>query len=209
MSPSSLHSFIIHNTSTLQQACQIAACLNSGPISALSCNDEVVVALTPGHFLIGTALTSPPEPFLDTNETISVCSRWKLLNFMRNHFWKRWSQEYLSQTQHRVKWLLPRRNLEVGEIVLIKNELQSPSKWLMGRVTKTYLGSDNLCRVAKVQSATKVYKRPVSKLIRLPVEQNEGMRQRSPESAMAVHHGFERTMIQLPNITGLWRLRRL
>ena len=68
----------------------IEACLNSRPISFLSASDEDVAALTPGHFLIGAPLTTPAEPFVETNETHNFAVRWHLLTQMRNHFWKRW-----------------------------------------------------------------------------------------------------------------------
>ena len=63
----------------------------------MSDQESGVTALTPGHFLIGNALLSPAEPFAD--EKLSVPSRWTLLCQMRNHFWRRWQQEFLQQLQ--------------------------------------------------------------------------------------------------------------
>lgn len=40
--------------------CQIEACLNSRPISALHADPNEFSVLTPGHFLIGRSLISPP-----------------------------------------------------------------------------------------------------------------------------------------------------
>ena len=67
----------------------IEACLNSRPISPISDCEEDVAAVTQGNFLIGSALTVPAEPFDVTNEKVTVCSKWKMLILMRNHFWKR------------------------------------------------------------------------------------------------------------------------
>ncbi|XP_065354992.1 uncharacterized protein LOC135949373 [Calliphora vicina] len=41
---------------------RIEACLNSRPLSPMSDNPTEISALTPGHFLIGAPLLSPPEP---------------------------------------------------------------------------------------------------------------------------------------------------
>ncbi|XP_015594211.1 uncharacterized protein LOC107267260 [Cephus cinctus] len=41
---------------------QIEVCLNSRPLCPLSDSPEDATALTPGHFLIGDALLSPPTP---------------------------------------------------------------------------------------------------------------------------------------------------
>lgn len=43
---------------------EIEACLNSRPLQALSDDPADLMTLTPGHFLIGSALTVVPEPSL-------------------------------------------------------------------------------------------------------------------------------------------------
>lgn len=55
---------------------QIEACLNSRSLQPLSNNPTEVVALTPGHFLIGTTPTAISEPSLcDVNS--NRLSRWQ------------------------------------------------------------------------------------------------------------------------------------
>ena len=44
---------------------QIEACLNFRPVSPLSSDPDDIAALTPRHFLVGSALIAPPEPFSD------------------------------------------------------------------------------------------------------------------------------------------------
>ncbi|CAG7820608.1 unnamed protein product [Allacma fusca] len=56
---------------------QIEACLNSRPISALSSDPKDLDALTPGHFITGSALIPIPEQNF-VEEPISHLSRWKL-----------------------------------------------------------------------------------------------------------------------------------
>ncbi|XP_029669884.1 uncharacterized protein LOC115239482 [Formica exsecta] len=79
---------------------QIESCLNSHPLQALSDDPEDLEALTPGHFLVGTALNAVPEPFLAL-ETTTRLSRWQHLQQLRDHFWSRWSREYLHSLTHR------------------------------------------------------------------------------------------------------------
>ncbi|XP_055388196.1 uncharacterized protein LOC129616592 [Condylostylus longicornis] len=48
---------------------QIEACLNSRPLCEISRNPDDCTALTPGHFLTGDVIITPPEPsLLDLNE---------------------------------------------------------------------------------------------------------------------------------------------
>ncbi|XP_018301859.1 uncharacterized protein [Mycetomoellerius zeteki] len=77
---------------------QIEAILNSRPLTALSDDPSDISALTPGHFLVGSALIAVPEPSLqDLPE--NRLTRWQLLRQMTESFWQRWVTEYLSQFQ--------------------------------------------------------------------------------------------------------------
>ncbi|GFR28833.1 integrase catalytic domain-containing protein [Trichonephila clavata] len=68
---------------------QIEACLNSRPLCVLSSSPDDPHVLTPGHFLIGKALTAIPQPTVP--DDLRHCDRWRLLTRMTQHFWKRWS----------------------------------------------------------------------------------------------------------------------
>ncbi|XP_039303440.1 uncharacterized protein LOC120357338 [Solenopsis invicta] len=56
------HTLTFEEFSTL--LCNIEACLNSRPLASLSDSLDDYTFLTPGHFLIGSALNSIPEPSL-------------------------------------------------------------------------------------------------------------------------------------------------
>ncbi|EZA62186.1 hypothetical protein X777_02811, partial [Ooceraea biroi] len=57
---------------------QIEVILNSRPLEPLSDDPDDVSALTPGHFLIRSALTTIPEPSLN-DLALSRLSRWQLI----------------------------------------------------------------------------------------------------------------------------------
>lgn len=147
---------------------QVEAAINSRPICLVSSDGLDMAALTPGHFLIGQPLTAVPEASL-LEQTIPLAQRWRLLQQMIQHFWKRWSNEYIHQLQQRQRWTKPTRNIKMGDIVIIQDECLV-TRWRMGRVVETHPGSDGLVRVVSVQTATGIIKRSVVKLCLLPID---------------------------------------
>ncbi|RLU24799.1 hypothetical protein DMN91_002889 [Ooceraea biroi] len=75
---------------------QIETILNSRPLGALTDDPLDASALTPGHFLVGSALTTVPEPSLSELPP-SRLSRLQLIRRMLESFWQRWASEYLHQ----------------------------------------------------------------------------------------------------------------
>lgn len=147
--------------------CEIEGVLNSRPISPLTDDASDLSALTPGHFLIGRAPISVPEPMLlDINE--NRLSRWQLLTKMKQDFWRSWSTEYLSAIQVRQKWLQAQPNLLVGQLVLVMEDNLPPSKWNLARILEVHPGADGLVRTVTIQTQTAVYQRPIVKLCPLP-----------------------------------------
>ncbi|XP_025995820.2 uncharacterized protein LOC105202869 [Solenopsis invicta] len=149
---------------------QIVAILNSRPITALSDDPNDLSFLSPGHFLIGDALTSYPEG--DVLEIkVNRLSRWQMVERIRQHFWKRWSSEYLLNLQRRNKWLSNTGpQIKVGQLVVCREDGLPPLKWALGRVQSVYPGMDGVVRTATIRTATGEYKRPAAKLCILPVE---------------------------------------
>ncbi|XP_076686840.1 uncharacterized protein LOC143378765 [Andrena cerasifolii] len=124
---------------------QIEACLNSRPLQAMSDDSRDLTTLTPGHFLIGYALLSLPDPAYRL-------SMWHLLQQMRMQFWKRWATEYLQSLQARNKWTHQHPQPHVGDLCLIKSELSSPARWPLARVTKLHAGADGMTRTRPLRS---------------------------------------------------------
>ncbi|XP_076284633.1 uncharacterized protein LOC143211095 [Lasioglossum baleicum] len=151
---------------------QIEASLNSRPICPLSDDPSDLSALTPGHFLIGDALNVIPEPDLaDTPR--SRLSRWQLLRQLLDHFWSRWSREYVQRFHSASKWHSKSPPLQIGDLVLVRDERTPPAKWPLARVTALHPGKDDVTRVVTVRTASTILKRPILKLCRLPVEADQ------------------------------------
>ncbi|GFU41230.1 uncharacterized protein NPIL_661911 [Nephila pilipes] len=146
---------------------EIEAVLNSRPLVAASDDPNDFSVITPGHFLIGSELKSVLEPDY-TSEKILIQERWKLVAQISQSFWKSWSKDYLTQLQVRNKWKIPSAELNVNDLVLIKDNL-SPLKWKMARVVHTYKGTDDRIRAVNLKTVSGEMKRSIHKLVRLPV----------------------------------------
>lgn len=150
---------------------QIEAILNSRPLTALTDDPSDISALTPGHFLVGSALNTIPEPTLQDIPQNRL-SRLQLLRQMTESFWTRWSSEYLQQLQTSSKWTTEKQSFHRGDLVLIKDERFPPSKWPLARIIDVHPGLDGLVRVVTVKTATTTLKRPIVKLCLLPNTEN-------------------------------------
>jgi hypothetical protein len=145
---------------------QIEACLNSRPLVSVPGGEDGIEALTPGHFLVGRPLESFPDPF-SSYRSLSLLRRWHLCQSLVRHFWKRWSKEYLVSLQRLSKWHRSRKNLLVGDIVILREDNMVATKWPLARVIQTHEGKDGIVRVVTLKTRTGIYTRPVAKLVPL------------------------------------------
>ncbi|EFN72055.1 hypothetical protein EAG_14154, partial [Camponotus floridanus] len=113
---------------------QVKACLNSRPLQPLTDDPNDIAALTPGHFLIGAFLLAVPEPSLVT-EKDNTLSRGQLIQKIRDHYWQRWSREYLQTLASRPKWTRSEASPKIGDLCLVRSEMTPSMRWSLARIT--------------------------------------------------------------------------
>ena len=164
------------------------AIVNSRPLNVdCLCDPNGPVPITPNHLLTmkSNVILPPPGNF----ESADVYSKkhWRQVQYLANQFWLRWKKEYMLQLQDRQKWTLQKRNLEVGDIVILKNEDLFRGDWKLGKVIEATEDSDGLVRKVKVLMADSmlskegkrlhkptVLERPIHKLVLLLERSNSG-----------------------------------
>lgn len=161
--------------------CEAEAVVNSRPLSVDSLNDpDSLDPLTPNHLLtLKTKILLPPPGKFQAEDLYSK-KRWRRVQHLSNEFWSRWRKEYLLTLQQRNKWTRQRTNLEVGDIVMIKDQDLPRNKWELGRVTKTKESQDGNVRSVQLRLAdsalsndgkrtksTRMLERPIQKLVLL------------------------------------------
>jgi hypothetical protein len=143
--------------------CEVEATINSRPLTKSSEDPNDLGVLTPNDLLLlRPNSVGPPGKFSSTD--VYARQRWKQMQFFADMFWRRWLREYIPDLQQRQKWLLPQRNLQIGDIVLIADERLPRNFWIMGKVTEVFPDKSGHVRQALVKTKTTTLRRPVNKL---------------------------------------------
>ena len=146
---------------------QIEGILNSRPISPLSTDPTDLNPLTPAHFLLGRPSNAIPEADI-TQVKENALNIHQRLQAIRQHIWKRWSLEYVSELQQRQKWKRHSSQIKLGDLVLIKDKSSPPLSWPLGRVVALHPGSDGITRVVSIDTSKGITKRAVTNICPLP-----------------------------------------
>ena len=91
------------------------------------------------------------------------------------HLWRRWSSEYVDQLNKFSKWHRPSHNVQVGDIVCLKGEQSSPTKWPIAQVEKVFLEQDSKVQVVEVRTSKGTYNCPITKVVPLVSEDSPGL----------------------------------
>jgi hypothetical protein len=154
--------------------CKIESILNSRPLYPSSDDPEDEPALTPWHLIAQRSAKCCPA---DASKPSSMpyTKKWMTIRQIQTQFWERFYREYLTQLQKRYKWKNPQRNLEEGDVVLVKEPSKPPGSWNMGRVIESLPSKDGQVRKVTVCTQRKeAVQRAVSQLVPLlPEEESD------------------------------------
>lgn len=161
------HSARLDDESLRTLFCEVESIINARPITVTSSDAKDPEPLSPSMLLTSkTKVVLPPPGVFQRNE-VYMRKRWRRVQYLANLFWSRWKREYLSNLQSHPKWTREQPNLDVGDIVLIKDDTAPRNVWHMGRIVKTEPDSKGLVRSVVVKTSTTELRRPVHKLILL------------------------------------------
>ena len=143
--------------------CEVESILNGRPITTISSDPRDQEPLTPNHLLLLRSEPSMP-PGLFRKENLLSRRRGRQVQYLADIFWNRWTKKYLPLLQSRQKWLRPRSNLAVEDVVLLAVENSHHNSWPLGKVVEVFPDSKGLVRRAKVKVKSGILERPVDKL---------------------------------------------
>ena len=141
----------------------VESLMNSRPLTVVSedPNDEPV--LTPNHFLIGQMGGDFIPESVDTT-AFNPRRRWRRVQELTRHVWRRWMKEYVPHIGSRRKWFSLAFNLKVGDVVTVIDPNTARREWKIGRIECTYPGRDDLVRVVDVRVGDKILRRSISRI---------------------------------------------
>ncbi|XP_062921035.1 uncharacterized protein LOC134355175 [Mobula hypostoma] len=111
--------------------------------------------LTPNHLLTMKTSVLPPPPGIFMAEDLYARIRWRGVQYLTEQIWSRWKKEYLASITLRQSWHSSRRNVRIGDIVIVKEEGIPHSEWRLGSVLDVCEDEDGLVRRATIQLGNK------------------------------------------------------
>ncbi|XP_059818301.1 uncharacterized protein LOC132389501 [Hypanus sabinus] len=148
---------------------EVTAIINAQSFLPVSSDPENPFILSPSTLLTQKAGAPPPPG--DFSDKDLYTKQWRQVQALANQFWPRWRQKYLHSLQQRQKWTEPRRNLQVGDLVLLRDKQATRNSWPTARITATFPIEDGHVRKIELkttdQGDVKIYQRPVTEVILL------------------------------------------
>ncbi|XP_073732301.1 uncharacterized protein [Misgurnus anguillicaudatus] len=125
--------------------------INNRPLTVDTISDpKSLEPLTPNHLLTMKSSVPLPPPGVFVKEDLYTRKRWRQVQYLCEQFWSRWKKEYLSTISLRQRWHTPKRNIQVGDIVIVKDEVPR-NEWKLARVLEARKDDDGLVRKATIQ----------------------------------------------------------
>ncbi|XP_064642975.1 uncharacterized protein LOC135497159 [Lineus longissimus] len=145
---------------------------NSRPLCAQSNSPDDIQPLTPNDLLNPEpAAAYAPGVFVDRD--LMVRNHFRQVQAMVDIFWHRFRLEYLTSLQERTKQLKETRNFQVGDVVLLVEDMKLGHRghYPMGRITAVNPSTaDNNVRTVQLKTSKGTYARPVKSIVPLEAE---------------------------------------
>ena len=139
------------------------ALINSRPLTYQSSHPQNDNPLTPNHFLHGQAGGIFAPDTVDSSD-FHPRKRWRRLQELMRHFWRRWMRELLPSLNTRKKWNKVQQDVSVNDVVIMVSPESPRGQWPLGIIENIYPGSDGHVRVVDVRVGKSSYTRPVNKI---------------------------------------------
>lgn len=142
--------------------CEFEAIINSRPLTFPSGDPDNLNPLSPSNLLTMKTSVILPPPGVFQRTDVYTRKRWT-----------RMKREYLLTLQQRSKWNSPKRNVALGDIVLVNDDSSPRNTWPLGRVIKTEPHKNGFVRSVQLETQTSELRRPVDKVVLLLAKEEQ------------------------------------
>ncbi|XP_055955970.1 uncharacterized protein LOC126816200 [Patella vulgata] len=134
---------------------EVVFILNSRPLTRNS--DSVLDdgPLTPNHLLHLRCSNSLP-PGIFEKKDLYLKRKWKQAQYLSDVFWRRWVKEYLPTLLERSKWNHAKRNICIGDLVLLADDNYPRGQWPLARIVEVFVSKDGFVRTVKLKTKATV-----------------------------------------------------
>ena len=161
---------VLSFTEMLTVMFETAELVNQRPIGKHPTSLEDGAYISPNDLSLGRASSKIPTGNFSTST--SLTTRYHFVQRIISSFWKRWTANYFPSLLIRQKWHTAKRNVKVGDVVLIQDSNQLQGKWKLGKVVRADASlRDGFVRIIDIQhknpglNSLTTITRPVQKVI--------------------------------------------
>lgn len=120
---------------------EIEEILNSKPLGYVSSDIADPDPITPNALLMRQPDSALPQVVYPESELLTQ-QRWRHRQILADQFWRAFIQYYLPTLQICQKWLMEKKDLAVGTIVLVLDPQAPRDLWPVGTITSVHPGTD-------------------------------------------------------------------
>ena len=166
------HGHSMNDESLNTMMTEVEAILNSRPLAVELLNDgSSINPICPSNILSMKSKVVMPPPGEFVQADIYCRKRWRRVQHIAEEFWSRWRKEFLVTLQERKKWTKNKRNFQVGDVVILKDDSQHRNHWPMALITKTHQDRNGDVRNVELKLGKRkstgnvILERPISKIV--------------------------------------------
>ena len=141
---------------------EVERILNDRPLVPVYDDSNVIDVLTPNKLLLLRSSEGLVEGEVDMRSRYT--RQWRRSQHLARTFWKRWMTEYIPTLQQRSKWLTTKRDLRIGDLVLIIDGNPDWHCWPKGIVSDVIHNVDGHVRQVLVRTSNGNVHRDIRKV---------------------------------------------
>ena len=151
---------------------EVSVAVNSRPLTFVGTDVENKNPLTPNHFLLGQGNQGVQNELLEDPENVSsevLSLREQEMVQRQGEFWSVWSSDYLRNLPPAYQKVQKTGQINVGSVVLIREDNLPRMKWVLGVVRRLHVGRDGLPRAVDLVTRQGNRTRAIQRLYNLEI----------------------------------------